>query len=95
MTIRYYLKDGAILNAPSTSEDDFWTAMRDSSKFDSELSVAQYRLNFIARYKVQEGKTWSEIWKGNDINTLLESGYIEEIKNEPTVGKSLFQMIFG
>jgi hypothetical protein len=75
--ITFLLNDGAALTAPSKSENDFWEAMRLSSKFDQSIDWSSYRTNFISRWELTTGQKWSAIWKDNDINTMINIGIIK------------------
>lgn len=78
MEIKYKMNDGAIIIAPNASVEAFWTALRDSSKFDSELHWQQYRLNFIERWNLFSGRKWHEVYQKHEQNQI---GYKEGLQD--------------
>ena len=76
MEVKYKLNDGAVITAPDGSDKAFWTAMRDSSKFDSHLDVKAFRLAFTLRLKTQSDIVWLDVWTGNDVETLKKICFI-------------------
>lgn len=77
MEVKYLLEDGTVLTVPGRTDNSFWIAMRNSSKFESELTSEQYRLNFIGRLETSRGIKWHENWKGDDIEHLTWLGFIK------------------
>lgn len=78
MTIKkteYRLEDGSVITAISSS--DFVTKLRESSKFDSDCTDAEYILNFASRMKIQSGAIIRTDTPDNFLCDLKDIGYIE------------------
>lgn len=74
--MKYKLKDGGVINA--STPEEFVTNMRESSRFDSNCSVAQYMENFAARFKTQEGSDIRFDTAENFLQDLSEDGFVSE-----------------
>lgn len=80
MEVKYYLEDGAVLTAPNASEEALWEAMKNSSKFDCDTTIEQYRLSFISRLELTKGIKWHDIWIESDLATLKNCDYIAKVE---------------
>ncbi|MDD4429538.1 MAG: hypothetical protein PHG64_14280 [Paludibacter sp.] len=72
----YRLADGGIITA--NSPIDFITKLRESSKFNSDISVAEFMKFFADRMKTYDGSIIRTDSPDNFISDLLKSGYIIE-----------------
>lgn len=72
--MKYKLKDGGVINASNPQE--FVTNMRQSSRFDSDCSDAQYMENFAHRFKIQEGRDISFDMPEHFLQDLLDAGFV-------------------
>lgn len=71
----YRLKDGGTITA--SSPDEFLTRLRESSKFDSEVTNHEYMQNFAHRYKVSEGIEIRSDSAEHFVEDLTANGYIQ------------------
>lgn len=70
----YRLKDGGVITANSPME--FLTKLRESSKFNSEVSDAEFMKLFTDRMKTYDGSIIRADSPENFISDLILSGYI-------------------
>lgn len=70
----YRLEDGGIIIA--NSPIDFLTKLRESSKFNSDISDAEFMKYFADRMKTYDGSIIRTDSPENFISDLLKSGYI-------------------
>lgn len=70
----YRLKDGGTITASSPAE--FVTRLRESSKFDSEVTDQEYMRNFVHRYQVSEGIEIRSDSAEHFVEDLKANGYI-------------------
>ncbi|MDD4440129.1 MAG: hypothetical protein PHS04_19155 [Tissierellia bacterium] len=72
----YRLADGGIITA--NSPIDFLTKLRESSKFNSDVSDAEFMKFLADRMKIYDGSIIRTDSQENFISDLLKSGYIIE-----------------
>lgn len=70
----YRLEDGGVITALSAS--DFVTKLRESSKFDSECTDAEYMVNFAHRQNVMSGAVIRTDTASHFVDDLKDTGYI-------------------
>jgi predicted acetyltransferase len=70
----YRLKDGGVVTA--NSPVDFLTKLRESSKFNSEVSNAEFMKLFTERIETYDGSLIRTDSPENFISDLISSGYI-------------------
>lgn len=71
----YRLKDGGTITA--SSPDQFVTRLRESSKFDSQVTDQEYIQNFAHRYQVSEGIEIRSDSAEHFVDDLKANGYIQ------------------
>lgn len=71
----YSLKDGDTITA--SSPDEFLTRLRESSKFDSEVTDQEYMQNFAHRYQISEGIEIRSDSAEYFVEDLTANGYIQ------------------
>lgn len=71
----YKLEDGSVITALSSLE--FVTKLRESSKFDSDCTDAEYMINFAHRQNVMSGAVIRTDNPENFVKDLKDIGYIE------------------
>ncbi len=70
----YRLKDGGTIAA--ASDQEFVTKLRESSKFDSELSDQVFMQHFVERLQIYEESIIRTDNPGNFITDLITTGFI-------------------
>lgn len=70
----YKLEDGSVITASSASE--FVTKLRESSKFDSNCTDAEYMKNFAHRQNVTSGAVIRTDTSSNFLDDLKDIGYV-------------------
>lgn len=74
-TTTYQLQDGGTITASCAPE--FVTNLRQSSRFDSECTDAEYMANFAERYRQYSGKTLRTDNPDNFLDDLIKYAYVK------------------
>lgn len=77
MNTTYKLQDGGTITA--TCPSDFVTNLRESSRFDSECTDAEYMANFAERYRQYSGHVLRTDTPDNFLEDLLKYDYAKII----------------
>lgn len=72
----FSLQDGGTITA--TCASDFVTKLRESSRFDSDCTDAEYMVNFANRFKQYSGKTVRTDSPDNFLEDLLKCDYAKQ-----------------
>lgn len=77
-TVNYLLRDGGKITATSASQ--FVTRLRESSRFDSDCSDAEYMSNFAGRFAELHGVSLATDTPESFLNSLMRCGYVSVVE---------------